>query len=457
MARVKRAVNAQKKRREVLEPRQRVPRSAVAPVPQGEGAGHPLPRLRLPRPPRPQGRLPPAVDPADQRRGPRERHHLQPLHPGPEAGGRRGRPPHPRRPRRERRRGLHGARRHGEGRRAERGRVGRRAALLRLAPGRLRPQLTGTERPAAAVLSNPGSDRVRAVRRLTGRSARRREGRFVAEGPQAVAEAVGAHADAVRAGARAVVRELYATPDAAQRYPDLVATARSVGSRGPARHARGARRDGRHRDPAGPARRLRARRRPAGARCSPAPPRLVAVLAFVRDPGNAGTVLRAADAAGAGGVVLTDASVDVHNPKCVRASAGSIFHLPVATGVPFGPAVDGLRDAGLTVLRRRRRRQRSTSTTCSTPRRPGARAVSPGRPRGCSATRRGACPTSALAGVDAVVRVPVHGRAESLNLATAATVCLYASARAHRPPRRRDQADDLIAPRPPVGSAPDHA
>ena len=79
-------------------------------------------------------------------------------------------------------------------------------------------------------------------------------------------------------------------------------------------------------------------------------PRLVAVLAQVRDPGNAGTVLRCADAAGADAVVLTDASVDPYNPKAVRASAGSLFHLPVAVGVPAAEAADALRRRGLRVV-----------------------------------------------------------------------------------------------------------
>ena len=64
----------------------------------------------------------------------------------------------------------------------------------------------------------------------------------------------------------------------------------------------------------------------------PAGSRLVVVLANVRDPGNAGTVLRTADAAGAGGVIFAGSSVDPYNSKCVRASAGSLFHLPVVTG-----------------------------------------------------------------------------------------------------------------------------
>ena len=74
------------------------------------------------------------------------------------------------------------------------------------------------------------------------------------------------------------------------------------------------------------------------------------MLSQVRDPGNAGTVIRAADAAGADAVIVTDASVDVHNPKAVRATAGSLFHLPVVTGVPLAEALAGLRAAGLWVL-----------------------------------------------------------------------------------------------------------
>jgi TrmH family RNA methyltransferase len=81
-----------------------------------------------------------------------------------------------------------------------------------------------------------------------------------------------------------------------------------------------------------------------------AAPRLVVILANVRDPGNAGTVLRTADAAGAGGVVFSDASVDPYNSKCVRASAGSIFHLDLVQGGPVAEVVAGLRAAGLRVL-----------------------------------------------------------------------------------------------------------
>ncbi len=158
-------------------------------------------------------------------------------------------------------------------------------------------------------------------------------------------------------------------------------------------------------------------------------PRLVAVLAHVRDPGNAGTVIRAADAAGADAVVLTDASVDPYNPKCVRSSTGSIFALPVLAGLPLPEVLDALRASGCTVLAADGVGPADLDAL--------ADGAEPGLAR----------PTAWVFGneawgmsqadrdlADLVVRVPIHGRAESLNLAMAATVCLYASARAQRHP-----------------------
>jgi TrmH family RNA methyltransferase len=153
-------------------------------------------------------------------------------------------------------------------------------------------------------------------------------------------------------------------------------------------------------------------------------PNLVVICADVRDPGNAGTVIRTADAAGANGVVLAGSSVDAYNRKTVRASAGSLFHLPVALEPDVAAAVAAARTAGLTVL--------------------AADGV------GEVVLDRGAdpllaCPTAWLFGneawglppeisalADHRVRIPIHGRAESLNLSTAAAVCLYASAAAQR-------------------------
>ena len=155
--------------------------------------------------------------------------------------------------------------------------------------------------------------------------------------------------------------------------------------------------------------------------------RLVAVVADIRDPGNAGTVLRTADAAGAGAVVFAGDAVDPYNGKCVRASAGSLFHVDVVRDRATAAGVVGaLREAGVQVLAADRARRRR-------PGRPARRRHRwPGRPPGCSAPRRTACADDLLAAADRRVRVPIYGGAESLNLAAAAAVCLYASARALR-------------------------
>ena len=179
------------------------------------------------------------------------------------------------------------------------------------------------------------------------------------------------------------------------------------------------------RHPAGPRRRLPVPGPAVRRTCSAAAPRLVAVLAHVRDPGNAGTVLRCADAAGADAVVLTDASVDLYNPKSVRASAGSLFHLPVAVGVPVETAVARAARRRRAGPRRRRRGRRR-------PRRRARRRQLGGPTAWVFGNEAWGLPEETRALADAVVRVPIHGRAESLNLATAAAVCLYASARAQR-------------------------
>ncbi len=143
------------------------------------------------------------------------------------------------------------------------------------------------------------------------------------------------------------------------------------------------------------------------------------LLSQVRDPGNAGTVIRGADAAGADAVLVSEASVDVHSPKVVRSTAGSLFHLPVVTGLEVAGARS--RRSAAHGIRCVRRRRVSGPPCCPTP-------TSTSRTAGSWATRRGACPSRPCAACDDVVRVPIHGLAESLNLAMAATVCLYASA-----------------------------
>ncbi len=154
-------------------------------------------------------------------------------------------------------------------------------------------------------------------------------------------------------------------------------------------------------------------------------PQLVAVLADARDPGNVGTVIRAADAAGADAVILAGGTVDPYNGKCVRATAGSLFHLPVAVGVPVAAAAAGLRTAGLQVLAADGR------GTCDVDSAADGGLLA--RPTAwLFGNEAWGLPADTLALADEVVRVPIYGRAESLNLATAAAVCLYASTRALR-------------------------
>lgn len=240
-------------------------------------------------------------------------------------------------------------------------------------------------------------------------------------------EAVAAHhADP----ARDVVKDLYATPDAARGHADVleVATSAGLAVRLVTDEVLAAMAD--TVTPQGLLAVCRFVDVPLESVLA-ARPRLVAVLARVRDPGNAGAVLRAADAAGAEAVVLTGASVDVHNPKCVRSTAGSLFHLPVVTGVPLPEVVAVLRAAGLAVLAADGEGGLDLDDLLD-----AAAAGEPGGIAGPVAWVFGneawGLPAEDLALADGVVRVPVHGRAESLNLATAATVCLYAAARAQR-------------------------
>jgi TrmH family RNA methyltransferase len=164
-------------------------------------------------------------------------------------------------------------------------------------------------------------------------------------------------------------------------------------------------------------------------------PRLVVVGIEVQDPGNAGTLIRCADAAGADAVVFGGTGVDPYNPKAVRASAGSLFHLPVAVEPDPAAAVAAARAAGLQVLAA----DGAAALDLDAAESAGLLAVPTAWLLGNEA--HGLDPT-VLALADRAVGVPLYGRAESLNLATAAAVCLYASARVQRAVagRRTDKA-----------------
>jgi len=256
------------------------------------------------------------------------------------------------------------------------------------------------------------SARIKQARRLATRAFRRKTGRFLVEGPQAVREAL-EH--------RELVVEVYAESALATRHRDLYDLAVAAGvpwfevdraaveSLSETVTSQG-----------------------VVAVCSlvtvPLPDgalRLVAAGVQVRDPGNVGTLIRTADAAGADAVVLTTESVDPHNPKAVRASVGSIFHVPISTDVDIVAAVQRWRSEGLQVLAA----DGYGATDLDTCIDDGTLAKptvwlfgneAHGLPDGIDAL------------VDHSVKVPIYGRAESLNLATAAAICLYASARAQR-------------------------
>ncbi|GAA1353505.1 RNA methyltransferase [Falsarthrobacter nasiphocae] len=301
------------------------------------------------------------------------------------------------------------------------------------------------------LLSNPNADRIRGIARLRTRSQRAKEGLFLIEGPQCVREALGresrrvaGRAGGVASGAASPaagrgrgaddaglrgVTELFATVPALERHGDIAELASVAGV--PVRLAEPsviqAMAD--TTSPQGMVAVGRMLDVPLEALLE-AQPSCVAVLARVQDPGNAGTILRAADAAGAGGVVFLPGTVDPYNPKVVRSTAGSLFHVPFS--VAGEDALERLRASGLTLLA-----ADGYGETDLDELQDEAHAR-----RGTSLLeRRGAWLFGNEAQgltveeeqyADARVRVPLYGQAESLNVGTAATLCLYASARAQR-------------------------
>ena len=143
------------------------------------------------------------------------------------------------------------------------------------------------------------------------------------------------------------------------------------------------------------------------------------VLHEVRDPGNAGTVLRSADAAGAGAVIFTATSVDVYNPKTVRASAGSVFHLPVVKGATAEEAAATLHERGFRILAMAADGEIDLYRA----------GLDSGPVAFVFGNEARGLPREVRALADVSVRVPIAGKAESLNLAAAATVCLFEWAR----------------------------
>ena len=265
------------------------------------------------------------------------------------------------------------------------------------------------------MLDNPRSPRVRAVAKLAKRSARSETGLFLLEGPQAVAEALTFRPE--------LLVDLFATPTAVERYPEIGSAAAEADLEVEyvTEHVLDAMAD--TVTPQGFV--AVARQFPTSIReIFTGEPKLVAVLEEVRDPGNAGTIIRAADSAGADAVVLTGRTVDLYNPKVVRSTTGSLFHVPVAVGADLADVIGRAHSAGLQVLAADVKGEDLLAA-----RRDGELARPTAWVFGNEA--RG-LEDDLLALVDRVVTVPIYGRAESMNLATAASVCLYESAFAQR-------------------------
>jgi TrmH family RNA methyltransferase len=273
------------------------------------------------------------------------------------------------------------------------------------------------------LLENPKAGRVRAVAALSKKDVRAETGLFLLEGPQAVREAIEYRPE--------LLRELYVTPTAAARYAlddapvdtwfvteqVLDAMADTVTPQGVVAVCQQFPTSVKDVFPdAG-----------AGLEARGGLPGIVAILEEVRDPGNAGTIIRAADAAGADAVVLTGRSVDPYNPKVVRSTTGSLFHVPVSVGVTLADAVSRARGLGYTIL----------AADVSGDDLPEVRAdgMLDGPTAWVFGNEARGLTTEDLALVDRAVKVPIYGKAESMNLATAASVCLYESAFAQRTAR----------------------
>jgi TrmH family RNA methyltransferase len=259
------------------------------------------------------------------------------------------------------------------------------------------------------LLIDPKAAKVRGVAKLTKKDARSSTGLFLLEGPQGLKEAL---------ERPKLIVELYATEEAVDRYAELFDRARTARIEvqlvtEPVLKA------------------LSDTTTPQGvvAVCEQldvsldeiiaAKPRLIALLANIRDPGNAGTVLRAADASGADAVLFSSNSVDVYNSKVVRSTTGSIFHLPFAVDIDIEAAVTKLKAAGLQVFAANGGGDAIPSLGDETLAKPTVWVFG---------NEAWGFEPETIELVDREVAVPIYGAAESLNLATAASICLYASA-----------------------------
>lgn len=260
------------------------------------------------------------------------------------------------------------------------------------------------------MLTDPKAAKVRGVAKLVKKDARQETGLFLLEGPQGFSEAL----DRPK-----LILEVFATEEAMSRHAELFTKAKNsrVEVEIVSEQVLAA---------------LSDTNTPQGvvAVCEQfdvsvadilaTSPKLIVLLSQIRDPGNAGTVLRAADAAGADGVLFSTGSVDIYNPKVVRSTTGSMFHLPFSVDVNLVETVATLKEAGMQVLA-----ADAGGTPISELAKQGTLTAPTVWLLGNEAW---GFEPEVLALADQVVSVPIYGAAESLNLATAASVCLYMTA-----------------------------
>lgn len=268
--------------------------------------------------------------------------------------------------------------------------------------------------PERLELPEPSKAVLRAARALLRRKQRRETGTFLAEGPQAVREAL---------RVPGVVEAVFFRWAAVRDHLDLLGMARESGV---AHYAVSEQNLATLSDtvtPQGVVAVCRALDVPL-AEAVDESTQLVVICAQIRDPGNAGTVIRCADAFGADGVILTSGSVEIYNPKTVRSTVGSLFHMPILTGIPLADAVAKVKAMGMTVLA-------ADGDGEALDLKAAAGELS-GPIAWIMGNEAWGLPAEDARLADEVVAVPMWGQAESLNLSSAAAVCLYATASAQR-------------------------
>lgn len=266
-----------------------------------------------------------------------------------------------------------------------------------------------SDAPVASSRSRVISD---AAQLLQGKH-RRARGMFLLEGLQGVREAV-ADPD--------VVERLFATPGAAQAHPNVLAAAKAVGAAVTICDDQALRRLATSVNPVGLVALCRMPAPDLSTVLSRA--RLVVYLHQLADPGNLGTIIRTADAAGADAVLLSPESVDPFNDKALRSTAGSICHIPVIRDLTLDDALAHTRGIGAAVFAAT---AEGTALDAAT-----VQSRLSGPTLWIFGSEAHGLPPEVLAKADLAVSVPHFGRAESLNVSSAAAVCVYASALAQR-------------------------